>query len=51
MKLTANRAWLPGKEIFIYIVPLIPVYKTRLTEHVPAKRLILTFVLWTFEFV
>ena len=39
MKLLAQRAGLPGKEIFIYIVPLDPVYKTGLAGHVPVTEI------------
>jgi hypothetical protein len=35
VKLPAHRAGLPGKETFIYIVPLDPVYKTGLAGHAP----------------
>jgi hypothetical protein len=48
VKLLAQRAGLPGhvvasrkraKEIFIYIVPLDPVYKTGLAGHVPVTEI------------
>ena len=38
VKLPADRAGLPGKEIFIYIVPLDPAYKTEVRGHVPAVQ-------------
>jgi hypothetical protein len=38
LKLLAHRAGLPGKEIFIYIVPLDPAYKTEVRGHVPAVQ-------------
>jgi hypothetical protein len=46
MKLPAHRAGLPGKENFIYIVPLDPVYKTGLAGHVPANAFYVIHIPW-----
>jgi len=39
VKLPAHRAGLPGKEIFVLIVPLDPAYKAGLAGHLPAKQM------------
>jgi hypothetical protein len=39
LKLPAHRAGLPGKEIFILIVPLDPAYKAGLAGHLPVREI------------
>jgi hypothetical protein len=43
VKLPVHRTGLPGKEIFIYIVPLDPAYKAGLAGHLPVKTKNLLF--------
>jgi len=37
VKLPTHRAGLPGRVISFYIVPLNPIYKAGLAEHVPVN--------------
>jgi hypothetical protein len=38
VKLPAHKAGLPGREIFILIVPLDPAYKAGLAGHLPVNK-------------